>query len=50
MTKAVPAVNVMTQSGIKPHFDIVTIDWPALVCVSVSAMAVDCTIPSRTVT
>ena len=28
----------------------VTIDWPVLVLVSVSAMAKDCTMPSRTVT
>ena len=41
MMKAVPAVRVMTQRGMKALREIVTIDWPVLVLVRVSAMAKD---------
>ncbi len=40
----------MTQSGMKAAREMVTIVWPVLVLVSVSAMAKDCTMPRRTVT
>ena len=50
MMKAVPAVRVSTHMGMKPHFEMVTMEAPVEVFVRVSAMAVDCTMPSRTVT
>ena len=50
MMKAVPAVRVMTQRGMKAPREMVTMVWPVLVLVSVSAIAKDCTMPSRTVT
>ena len=50
MMKAVPAVRVMTQRGMKAAREMVTIVWPVLVLVSVRAMAKDCTMPRRTVT
>ncbi len=50
MMNAVPAVRVITHSGMKAPREMVTMDWPVLVLVSVSAMAKDCTMPSRTVT
>ena len=50
MMKAVPAVSVRTHIGTNSHLGIVTMEEPVLVFVNVSAIAVDCTIPSNTVT